>query len=204
MIAAVVPAAGLSRRMGTPKLLLPIDGAPLIVAVVRAFRAGGVDRVVVVAPPPAVPGAAEVAALATAEGADVVVAPAPTLDMRASVALGLARLAAGPALPSAVLVTPGDSPGLDPDLVARLIRRAAEAPDRIVVPRHAGQPGRPALIPWALAATIPDLPPGAGVRALFARHADRVDFLETDDPTVLLDLDVPADYARWTGTGPAT
>ncbi|MFY9823290.1 MAG: NTP transferase domain-containing protein, partial [Thermoanaerobaculia bacterium] len=38
---AVLPAAGASRRMGRPKLLLPFRGGPLVAAVVSALRAGG-------------------------------------------------------------------------------------------------------------------------------------------------------------------
>ena len=45
MIAAVVPAAGSSKRMGQPKLLVEFDGHTLIGRVVGALRAGGVERV---------------------------------------------------------------------------------------------------------------------------------------------------------------
>ena len=41
MIAALVPAAGSSARMGRPKLLVEFDGQSLIGRVVRALRAGG-------------------------------------------------------------------------------------------------------------------------------------------------------------------
>ena len=68
MIAAVVPAAGRSQRMGRPKLLLPIDGEPLIVRVVTALREGGAERVVVVAPPAESEGGPAVAALASQAG----------------------------------------------------------------------------------------------------------------------------------------
>ena len=47
-VAAIVPAAGLSTRMGRPKLLLPFGGEPLIVRVVNALRQGGAAPVVVV------------------------------------------------------------------------------------------------------------------------------------------------------------
>src|SRR5436853_3247349 len=43
---AVLPAAGASRRMGLPKLLLPFRGAPLVAAVVAALRGGGVEGIV--------------------------------------------------------------------------------------------------------------------------------------------------------------
>src|SRR3954467_2079355 len=108
MIAALVPAAGRSERMGRPKLILPIGGVPLIARVVAALRSGGPDPVVVVAPPPDAPGGAgaarpagpagpgERACAPTAQGGRVVFSPEPTADMRASVVLGLDHLASGP------------------------------------------------------------------------------------------------------------
>jgi molybdenum cofactor cytidylyltransferase len=59
MIAAVVPAAGLSVRMGRPKLTLPVDGGTVIASVVQALLEGGVDTVVVVVSPRGQPGQAE-------------------------------------------------------------------------------------------------------------------------------------------------
>ena len=48
-IAAIVLAAGLSRRMGRPKALLPLGGLPMIVRVVEPILAiGSIDPVVVV------------------------------------------------------------------------------------------------------------------------------------------------------------
>ena len=41
MIAAIVPAAGKSTRMGRPKLLMSLDGATLLHRVVTALRQGG-------------------------------------------------------------------------------------------------------------------------------------------------------------------
>src|SRR5215468_2464915 len=50
-VAAIVPAAGRSVRMGRPKLVLTIGGQTVLARVVKALRAGGAGRVVVVAPP---------------------------------------------------------------------------------------------------------------------------------------------------------
>lgn len=46
--AGIVLAAGGSRRMGSPKQLLPVDGRPLLETVVAAACASGLDEVVVV------------------------------------------------------------------------------------------------------------------------------------------------------------
>ena len=51
MIAGVVLAAGLSRRMGRPKLLLPLDGRPLLRRTVEALAAAGLADLIVVVPP---------------------------------------------------------------------------------------------------------------------------------------------------------
>src|SRR4051812_46993340 len=48
---ALIPAAGLSQRMGRPKLLLPLGGRPVLEHVVSALRAGGAAEVLVVVGP---------------------------------------------------------------------------------------------------------------------------------------------------------
>lgn len=196
MIAAIVPAAGLSVRMGTPKLTLDIGGESLIRRVVRAMICGGVDRVVVVAPPPGQDGAEAVARLAVEAGADVVRLEAPTADMRATIERGLEALAESDP-PDAVLIAPGDSVGLVPGLVASVIGRFRENPGRIVVPTRAGKGGHPIGLPWAEARRIPDLPEGLGVNALIASRPDLIDRIEVPFVGHDADLDTPEDYRRW-------
>jgi CTP:molybdopterin cytidylyltransferase MocA len=49
MLAAILLAAGDSKRMGTPKALLPDpDGRPFVARLVRSFSAAGIDEIVVV------------------------------------------------------------------------------------------------------------------------------------------------------------
>ena len=196
MIVAVVPAAGRSERMGRPKLILPVQGVPLIARVVAALRDGGAERIVVVAPPLDAPGASKLVEAAEGEGAEVVVAARPPLDMRASVELGVAHLSRGLG-PSAMLLSPGDLPGLGRTAVARVIGASARFPDRIILPRHAGKRCHPLLLPWTMAREIAHLPEGVGVNALLASHPGEVKSVEVDDPAILDDLDTPADYERW-------
>jgi molybdenum cofactor cytidylyltransferase len=196
MIAAIVPAAGQSLRMGRPKLILPVGGVPLIARVIAALQGGGAGRVIVIAGPADMPGALALIEAAEGQGAEVLASPTPTADMRASIELGLEYLAQGPE-PAAVLLTPGDSPGLDAAAVARVIRQAADHPGRIVVPRHEGRRGHPVLLPWSLAREIPGLPPGVGVNALLTAHPEAIVAFDADDPGILADLDTPADYRRW-------
>jgi molybdenum cofactor cytidylyltransferase len=198
MIAAIVPAAGRSERMGRPKLLLPIGGQTVIARLIGALRGGGADPVVVVVPPASIAGAAELAVVAEQGGACVVVADPPPPEMRVSVERGLDRLRQM-ADPKTLLLAPGDSPGITAALVAGVVARARAEPDAIVIPTWQGRRGHPIALPWAVAAEIPGLPRGVGINALVAHYPERTVTLQVDDPRMLDDLDSPDDYVRWTG-----
>ncbi len=196
MIAAIVPAAGKSTRMGRPKLLMSLDGATLLHRVVTALRQGGVERVVVVVPPADSPEGPLIADEARHAGADVVNPVTRPADMRMSVELGLARLRSD-VTPKVVLLAPADAPGISADLVARLVETALGRPGSIVVPFHEGRRGHPLVLPWNLAEQIPALPAGAGVNALVARSANSIVALNSANPDVLVDLDTPEDWDKW-------
>jgi molybdenum cofactor cytidylyltransferase len=196
MIAAVVPAAGLSARMGQPKLLMTFDGETLIHRVVTALREGGAGRVVVVTPPAIAPEGARIADEARRAGAEVIVPETRPAEMRLSVELGLAMLETGPT-PRLVFLTPGDVPGITPDLVARLREAALGRPGSIVAPEYEGRRGHPLVLPWELALEIPALPIGEGVNALVARYRDRLVELPVRLRDVLVDLDTPEDLHLW-------
>jgi molybdenum cofactor cytidylyltransferase len=195
MIAAVVPAAGRSVRMGRPKLLMEFEGKALIHRVVTALREGGADRIIVV-PPADAPEAAAIAAAAAAAGAQVLLPESQPFEMRESVELGLAVLDADPR-PASVMLTPGDIPGLSADLVTHLLEVARDRPDRIVVPTHAGRRGHPIVLPWSIALGIRDLPDDAGVNMLVDRHNGDVIEVPVSVPGTIDDLDTPEDLKRW-------
>jgi molybdenum cofactor cytidylyltransferase len=196
MIGAVVPAAGQSARMGRPKLLLSFDGETVIARVVKALRAGGAGRVIVVAPPESSPEGPAIAAESARAGAEVVAPATRPTEMRDSIELGLAALARGAAI-ERVLLAPGDSPGITPELVAQLLECAARLPESIVVPCFKGRRGHPLVMPWELALLVRALPEGLGVNALAGRYPDRRVELEISESEMIADLDTPADLRRW-------
>ena len=199
MIAAVVPAAGMSTRMGRPKLVLEVGGQPLIARVVAALRGGGADAVVVVAPPPGQEGGPRLADLAREAGAIVEVLAAASPDMRATIERGLLVLARLDPSPIGVLIAPADSVGLYARLVAEVVARFRRDPSRIVVPERDGRRGHPLALPWREALAITALPPGVGVNALLEARSAIVDRLQVDAPGLDADLDTPEDYRRWVG-----
>jgi molybdenum cofactor cytidylyltransferase len=202
MIAAVVPAAGLSSRMGRPKLALPFGERTVIERVVLALRDGGVKPIVVLIGPQM----AELGPMAAAAGASVVVLPSTTADMRATVEHGLRWLAKQhqPITDDGWLLAPADYPLLDANVVRALCDQfACDRAKSIVVPVYNGQRGHPVLIGWKHVAGIRAIPHGQGIDAYLREHADETFELRMTNPAVLCDLDTPDDYERLRGLTPS-
>jgi molybdenum cofactor cytidylyltransferase len=196
MIGAILPAGGRSRRMGRPKLLLPWRGHTVLEQVILTLQAGGVERTLAVVTPEL----PELATLARQRGADALVLPEPTPDMRATVEAGLAWAEHHwqPAPDDAWFLVPADHPALEPAVIRALLRaRQGDPAAGGFVPTWEGQRGHPALIAWAEVAALRALPAGVGLNAHFRAHPERLRKVPVATAAVLADLDTPEDYRRW-------
>lgn len=198
MIVAIVPAAGLSTRMGRPKLVLEIDGVPVIARVVRALLGGGADEVVVVCPPPEQEASGQIREGAIRAGATALVLSRPTADMRSTIEHGLKEVFGRRVAADVILIAPADAIGMNPEVVSTVIRQVSADFSRIVVPVRGGKKAHPLALPRSIAAAISTLPDGVGVNAIIAQFAGFVDLLPIATPGEDFDLDTPADYARLT------
>ena len=192
MLHAVIPAAGLSRRMGRPKLLLPLGGLTAISRLVPTLKgelAGG--SVVVVCRRDDTP----LAEAVRAEGAELVTPETDPPDMRTSIEHGLRhlRLTGG----DGWLLCPADHPLVESHVLQGLIATWEADPSRIVIPTFQGRRGHPVVFPGALAADVFALPPEAGLNAIVRARAELVREVLFDTDSVVADLDTPEDYARW-------
>jgi CTP:molybdopterin cytidylyltransferase MocA len=191
---AVVPACGHSTRMGRPKLSLPLGDRTIIEHVVAALRDGGVTYVLVVVGPH-VP---ELVPLAHTAGANTLLLPEPTPDMRTTVERGLTHLDERyhPAPDDIWFLAPADHPVLNPNIVRNLFAAADTSPASVIVPVHQGRRGHPTLIRWRHARGILAFPSGQGINAYLRSHADDTLELPVEDAGILADLDTPEDYRQ--------
>jgi molybdenum cofactor cytidylyltransferase len=190
---AIVPAAGHSRRMGQPKLLLTVSGRSIIRRLIDALRAGGVTRVFVLVRETDPELQAELA------GTDArVVLTADTPDMRASVValLDVVEREESPRASDGWLLAPADHPLLEPGVIAELLAARQAGQTEILAPVHAGRRGHPTYLSWDLAGCVASIPVGEGVNRLLRDCAEQTREVPTASPEVLFDLDTPDDLER--------
>lgn len=205
MPTAIVPAAGRSRRMGRPKLLLPLPGGGTVVGgTVAALVEGGVARVCLVVGPSEGPDAAardarRLRRWAEAEGLGVAVNPEPERGMLSSILAGLDAVGGAQELAASgetVLVTPADLPYLRPSTVRAVLAARDREGAELAVPIDRGERGHPLAIAPRVLPEIPSLDLSVGLRQLLDRHPDGVLEVPVDDPGSVGDLDTPRDYER--------
>jgi len=183
-----VLAAGLARRMGQVKLLLPVGGQPIVRHAVEGVRAAGLDPVLVVTGPAPAPIEAALAGL----GARIVVNPTPEAGQAGSVRAGIAAL---PETVDTVLIALGDQPALAPTIIPALLAAHRASGRPIVAPRYQDGPGNPVLFDRVIFAELLALQGDQGARPVIAREPARVEWVALDLP-MPQDVDTPADYEK--------
>ena len=191
-VVAIVLAAGASRRFGSPKLLAPLAGRPVLQHVLDAVAAAPVDDVVVVLGD----GASAIETAIDWRTERRAVNPRPQDGLSSSLRVGLDAAAEDP-LAEAVIVVLGDQPSVRAPVMRAVISAAETAPEPIIRARYADDDApNPVLIrrsAWALAAGLDG---DRGLGPLLARRPELVGEVAVDGRNP--DIDTPADLARAT------
>lgn len=189
MIWAIVLAAGESRRMGTPKLLLPFGEATMIETVVHSLLLSNVDKVLVVLGSDR----EKIMPLLAGKGVDTVVNPRYKDGMLSSIQAGFRAL---PQETEAVLVCLGDQPLIPVSLLDLMIERFKKNREGIILPVYERKRGHPILIDIKYKDEVLNLSPAIGLRALLHNHPKEVQEIEANTAHILKDIDCPEDYRR--------
>ena len=190
MIAAIVPAAGMSTRMGRNKLLLAFEGKALIAQAVDTLLESEVDEIIVVLGHEA----DKVKEKLRGKQVTFVENSNYRQGMGTSIRAGLGAVSSGA---TAIMIYLADQPLLEAQDVNRLIRAFVEARKQgksIVVPFFHGQRGNPVILDSSYKEAILEVVGEVGCKRVIKRNPDKVLVVEMETDHVVRDVDRIEDY----------
>ena len=187
-IAAIILAAGESRRMGSPKPLLPYGKSTFLERVMREFAASRSQPVVVVLGHEAERIRREI----RFGEAIPVVNPDYRKGMLSSIRAGLKALENESV--GGALICPVDHPRVDRAVIDALIRRFEEAGPPVALPLCKGRRGHPVLFSRSVFEELLTAPDSVGARQVVWDHSNDILEVEVNDSGIHCDVDTPEDY----------
>lgn len=188
-IAVVILAAGGSRRLGSPKQLLPYRGKAMLRHVAETALSADFSRVFVVV------GAHGdlVRAVLTGLPLEIVANDEWEQGMSTSLRAGIMAVERWPACQAALLAV-GDQPLVSAALLQELAQTAGATGKPLVASYYAGTAGVPALFARAFFPSLKSLTGDKGAKAVLQRHAQQM--ATVPFPQGEIDIDTAEDYRK--------
>lgn len=187
-IVALILAGGESKRMNSPKMLLPFDGKTILEKVIENVTASKVNRTMVV-----LGGFRD-------KIIEVIVKYPISFcynenykqGMLSSVKCGFVSMPAGY---EAAMVFLGDQPMIPPEVTNEVIDTYKKSGKGIVMPVCNNKRGHPLLISSRYKDEIEKLDIKEGLRLLALKFPDDVQEVQTNTTAIFRDIDTPEDYS---------
>ena len=191
-MAAVVLAAGASRRMGSPKPLLPLAGETYLERILGTLATMPVGPIVVVLGAEA----ALIRAQIDLGECTVLVNERPETEMLGSLQLAIGYLQENVPECRAVLVSLVDMPRFAGSSALQLVTAFLRTAAPIVVPAHEGRHGHPVLFSEQVWDELLSAPIDEGARVVVQAHRGEMEVVAVEDPWVLRDADTPEQHRQ--------
>ena len=188
MISAIILAAGESKRMGQPKMLMSWGEVTVLEHVITMFRKAGIEDIVVVVG-------------AEREQIEKIVSQYPircvhnedyaNSEMLSSLQCGLKAMTRET---RATLIGLGDQPQVQEGSVRLICEAYHNTRSELIVPSFQMRRGHPWLAGRTFWGELLNMKAPESSRDFLNRHTDRIHYVDAKTPTILADLDTPDDY----------
>ncbi len=195
-IFGIVPAAGMSRRMGTTKQTLLVGECTMTGRVARTMLDAMLTGVVVVTRSKLV----DALDLPEDDRLFIAINDKVNTQMLDSIRTGIdylddeSSLAISDRADAGVLVIPGDMPTVSEAACLKCVDVFRDDPARIIIATCGGKRGHPIVFPLNMRESLCEL--AEGLNELASRFTNRVVQVDCGDPMILRDVDTPSDYAE--------
>lgn len=189
MIWAMILAAGESKRMGKPKLLLPYGEKTIIETIVETVVSSNVENTLIILG-------------SDREKIEEKIKNSPVKivynrdfrsGMLSSVQCGFKAV---PEETRAVLVVLGDQPKISADVINKLIDAYKSTGKGIVLPVYKKERGHPVLIDMKYRSEVENLSPEVGLRGTVYNHPEDILEVDVETSSIFQDIDYESDYKR--------
>jgi molybdenum cofactor cytidylyltransferase len=189
-LAAVILSGGESRRMGSPKALVPYRGKTFVEHLIEVTRHPrvGITRIVVGAH------AEEIGGRLTAHANEVVVNQDWAKGQLSSIQTGVRSLPASGT--EGMILCPVDHPIVTANLVARLIEEFDASGKSIVLPMYRGRRGHPLIFRATLYEELLAASAEVGARQVVWAHEADTCAVATEEEGVVLNINDPITLER--------
>ena len=187
MVSAILLAAGESKRMGEPKVLLPFGSSTIMEQVIDNLLHSRVDEVIVVVGDRA----PEMIKRIADRAVKIAVNPVYHEGMGTSIVKGL-NLVDNRAL--AVMLVLADQPLIESETIDRLIEAFFSHDKGIVIPTYKGRRGHPVVFSTKYKAELLNLKGDVGGRQIIREHSDDILEVGVNSPSVNIDIDTMDSY----------
>lgn len=189
MIWAMILAAGESKRMGKPKLLLPFGEKTMIETIVATVVSSKVEQTLVILGS----GREKTEEKIRDYPIKIVYNRDFRSGMLSSVQCGFKSL---PGETRAVLVVLGDQPKISTTVINKLIDAYKSSGKGIVLPVYKKERGHPVLIDLKYGEEVENLSPEVGLRGTVYNHQEDILEVEVRSRSILGDIDYMEDYKK--------
>jgi molybdenum cofactor cytidylyltransferase len=189
VVGAVVLAAGLSTRMGRPKMTLPWNDSTVIGKVVSTLMMAQIEPIVVVT------GGTHTLVVEALKQFSVTNIFNPNFangEMLDSLQVGLSNM---PVHVNATLIVLGDQPLIDESVVRAVVEKYILDGVKLVVPSFRMRRGHPWLVDRQLWSQILALKQPETLRDFMQANDQVIRYVIVDTPSILQDIDTPEDYS---------
>jgi len=192
-LAVAILSGGESRRMGTPKALLPYRGKTFIEHLIEVTRHPrvGVTRIVLGAH------VEEIRKTLGGNAANVVVNAEWQKGQLSSIQAAIRSLPAGGT--DGLILCPVDHPIVSAELFKKLIEAFDTSGKAIALPTYHGKRGHPVIFRATLYDELLAAPPDVGARQVVWAHATDIAEVATEEEGVILNLNDPESLRRVMG-----
>lgn len=190
MLAAVILSGGASRRMGSPKALLPYQGRPFLEHLLDIAHHPriGVRRVVLG------PDAEAISAQVALAKDEIVLNLEWERGQLSSIQAAIRSL---PPNTEGLLLCPVDHPLVSASLVNDLIEAFDANRPAVVLPVHEGRRGHPVIFSSRLYEELLQAPEDKGARAVVWAHANEITEVSTTEEGCVLNLNDPEAFQKY-------